>query len=59
MPLDRMADGPIKPGDTFYLNPVTVLNPKAGGSKPYGIFSPVSYSSVHTVDRSASVKLED
>ena len=57
-PLEHLADKPLKPGETFYLNPVTVLNPKAGGNHPYGIFSPVSYSTVHTVDRSAAVTLE-
>lgn len=56
-PLKSLADAPLKPGDTFYMNPVVVLNNKAAASSTLGIFSPVSYTTVHTVDRSASVTL--
>ena len=59
-PLDKFLDAPMKPGDTFYLTPVSVLNnkvpPKA--DSVFYIISAVSYSTVHTIDRSASVTLE-
>lgn len=58
MPLDKMTDAPLKPGDTFFLNPVAVLNPGANSGRSIGIFTPISYSTVHTVDRSAAIQLE-
>ena len=57
-PLATMIDRPLNPGDVFYMNPCTVLHPGAcGGARPYGIFSPVSYSSAHTYDRAIEVRL--
>ena len=58
-PLDKMLDKPITAGCSFYMNPVTVLNTNVcPGNGPFRIFSTVSYSTVHTCDRSALVTLE-
>ena len=58
-PLDRFLDGPVRPGETFYLNPVAVLNPRIGKCDSHlFVFTPVSHATVHTIDRSASVTLE-
>ena len=57
IPLDRGFDQPVAPGETVYFAPVTVISPKGCGSSPYGIYSAVSYTSVHTFDRAVEVKL--
>ena len=56
-PMATMLAQPIKPGDSFVFNPVTVLHPGCcGGQSPYGIFCPVSHSTVKTYDRGIDVK---
>lgn len=60
MPLDKFLDKPMKAGDTFYMTPVAVTSARAGKTAArFGIFSPVSWATVHTVDRSGAVKLAE
>ena len=50
----------IRLGETFYMNPVTVLNPRVAKCDSHlFIFTPVSHSTVHTIDRSVAVALEE
>lgn len=65
-PLDKFLDGPIKPGDTFYLNAVNVMGNehpevrqwcKTHGGR-FIMSTLTSHTSVHTTDRIGSVTLE-
>ena len=58
-PLDTMLNKPVTPGDMFYMNLARVTNPKLFNSKSHlDIFTAVTHSTVHTIDRAATVILE-
>lgn len=65
-PLDRFLDGPVKPGESFYLNAVNIMGNEhpevVEWCKTHGgrfIMSTLtSHTTVHTTDRIATVTLE-
>lgn len=59
-PLDTMLDKPVKPGETIFLNCITVLNPKITKGKASNfILSVTPATTVHVTDRMGRVALED
>ena len=59
LPLDAMLDKPVNPGDTIFLNCVTVLNPKISkGRADNFILAVTPATTVHTTDRMGRVILE-
>ncbi len=57
-PLATMLNKPVKEGDSFYLNLTRVVNGPLFKEKWLGIYTAVSYTTVHTIDRAAKVTLE-
>ena len=57
-PLDWAASSPVRPGDTLYLNVARVMNGKLCDVPTYAVFTLTPYTTVHTADRTAAVKLE-
>ena len=59
-PLDTMLDKPVRPGETIFLNCVSVLNPKVtkGKAKSY-ILTVTPATTVHVTDRMGKVTLEN
>jgi hypothetical protein len=55
-PLDRIAPGGVKPGETLFLNVMRVSSPSITGAG-IGVDTWVSFCSVHDVDRLAEVTL--
>ena len=57
LPLVKMSDKPIAPGETFYMNIMRVSNPQLSGQPLYGIDTWVSHTTVKAVDRIGKVTL--
>ena len=66
LPLKAMLDKPVNPGETIYMNATTVLGPhfrpdcgdSYTGDNGLGIATLTSYTSVHSTDRMAEIRLE-
>ncbi len=59
-PLDKMLDKPVAPGDTIFLNCVSVLNPKVTKGKASNyILTVTSATTVHVTDRMGRVTLAE
>ena len=58
LPLAKMLDQPVQPGDKIYMNAVRVVNPSLAKMASYGIYSIVSHSNVHAPDRLGEITLE-
>ena len=58
-PLETMLDKPVTPGETIYLNCISVLNPKItkGRTKNF-ILAVTPATTVHITDRMGKVSLE-
>ena len=58
LPLAKMVDKPVKPGDKIFMNAVRVVNPGLAKTASYSIYSLVSHSNVHAPDRLGEITLE-
>jgi len=58
IPLKEVVPGGAKAGDTVFLNIIRVSSPGVSGQYPFSITTWVSHTTVHEVDRSASIMLE-
>lgn len=57
-PLATMLNVPLKEGDVFYMGLTRVTNPRLINDRKLGIYTAVSYTTVHTIDRSVKITLK-